>query len=67
MKLKQFIKLLQKINPNAEISPGNIHYYIEHKNDKYTLDIDGDNFLIIKDETKRNLKEIKKVVIWQSE
>lgn len=68
MKVKEFIQLLKKINPEADISLGNFTYYLSAgKNIVTQVNIDGDEMKILGDDKKRDLKKVESCVIWGSE
>lgn len=68
MRVKNFIKMLNKLNPEAEISMGNFVYYkTSGYNIENIVNIDGDIFKFLVDDKKRDIKIIKKCVIWVSE
>lgn len=70
MKVKEFIKLLKTINPEANFLVGNFYYYSSGgENNLDYVNIDGDELKILEDDaTKiRKIKKVKKCILWCSE
>ena len=67
-KVKEFVKLLKRINPEAEFSTGNFCYYrTSGMGRKDYANIDGDTLKLCKTDKKIDLKKVKYCVLWCSE